>query len=135
MANEAKHEMVKKSAFSVLSLETQVHGDDNEMPVQKRAFWQSVNNDGSFDALDKSAVNSYIFGTNEFVNDSANYDIGRQVDADTKAEQNGQRIINFPAGDYLVVHDTIDTNMMDLFMKLETDTFYGLMQSIDGYKF
>lgn len=112
------YEIQSKTAFAVLGLGTTLTGDYQALPAQKQAFWEKVNADGQLTTLAQRAQNELKFAVNEAINGEMHYYAGVQVAADTPTSGAAMRLIQFPAGNYLVIRGSAAT-AFELFSQLE----------------
>ncbi|WP_164511542.1 GyrI-like domain-containing protein [Levilactobacillus cerevisiae] len=127
----ANYTIETKPAFTVLGLDTILTGNFPEMGQQKADFWQKVNADHALDNL--AGINDYPFAVNEAINGEFHYYAGRQVAADTNAAE-GQRLIEFPAGKYLVITGAA-ADQMGLYNALEGPAFGEILPQLSDYAY
>ncbi|VDG20894.1 hypothetical protein [Lactobacillus koreensis] [Lactiplantibacillus mudanjiangensis] len=127
----ANYQIETKPAFAVLGLETTLTGDYLKMGQQKAAFWDQINAAHSLAAL--AGVNDFEFAVNESINGVLHYYAGRQIDPATVATT-GQRLIEFPAGNYLVITATAD-DQMALYNALEGLAFGQILPTLTDYAY
>lgn len=127
----ANYKIETKPAFTVLGLDKVLTGDFASMGQQKADFWQTVNTDHALDNL--AGLNDYPFAVNEAINGEFHYYAGRQVSADTTAAD-GQRLIEFPAGKYLVITGSA-ADQMSLYNSLEGPAFGEILPQLDDYAY
>lgn len=120
-----------KAAFTVLGIDKVLTGNFPEMGQQKMDFWQKINADHALDGL--PGINDYSFAVNEAINGEFHYYAGRQVTADATAET-GQRLIEFPAGKYLVITGTA-ADQMSLYNSLEGPAFGEILPQLTDYAY
>ena len=128
-----KSQIIKKAAFTVLGLGTTLSGDYQELPSQKRAFWQTVHEDGRFTSLMTLAQNQQQFAVNEAIDGKMFFYAGVQTDANVSVGET-QRAISFPASDYLVVTGEAASETA-LFELLEGQSFGEVLPSLSGYAY
>lgn len=127
----ADYTIETKSAFTVLGIGTVLTGGFPEMGQQKTAFWQKINVDHALDSL--TGVNDYPFAVNEAVNGQFCYYAGREVVADMPVAD-GQRLIAFPAGKYLVIKGNA-ADQMSLYNSLEGPAFGEILPQLTDYAY
>ncbi|MFC6259867.1 GyrI-like domain-containing protein [Levilactobacillus fujinensis] len=127
----ANYTIETKPAFTVLGLGTVLTGDFPSMGQQKTAFWQKINADHALDQL--TGINDYPFAVNEAINGEFHYYAGRQVSADTAAAAD-QRLIEFPAGKYLVITGEA-ADQMGLYNALEGPAFGEILPQLTDYAY
>jgi len=127
----ANYTIETKPAFTVLGLDKVLTGGFSEMGQQKQDFWKKINADHALDQL--TGINDYPFAVNEAINGEFHYYAGRQVAADTQAAT-GQRLIEFPAGKYLVITGTA-ADQMGLYNSLEGPVFGEILPQLDDYAY
>ncbi|WP_367295696.1 GyrI-like domain-containing protein [Levilactobacillus yonginensis] len=127
----ANYTIETKPAFTVLGLDTVLTGGFPEMGQQKQDFWQKVTADHALDQL--PGINDYLFAVNEAINGEFHYYAGRQVAADTQAAA-GQRLIEFPAGKYLVITGTA-ADQVGLYNSLEGPAFGEILPQLADYAY
>lgn len=127
----ANYQIETKPAFTVLGLETTLTGDYFKMGQQKESFWNQVNAAKSLTPL--AGLNDFEFAVNEAINGVLHYYAGRQVDPTTVATT-GQRLIQFPAGKYLVITAQAD-NQMGLYNALEGLAFGQILPTLNDYAY
>lgn len=99
----ANYTLEKKDRFNVLGLGTELLSDYTDsagIAREKSEFWSAVAQDGRLDTLKAISTNDYIFAVNEAVNNKMMHYAGVITDESVSQES---RVIEFPAGDYLVV--------------------------------
>lgn len=104
----ANYTLEEKDSFIVFGIGTELkshYTDFAGINKEKSDFWQSVNQDGTLDALKAMATNDYIFIVNEAVNNKMMHYAGVMTEATAPAvgENREYRVIQFPKGEYLVV--------------------------------
>lgn len=105
----AQFTLEKKEGFTVIGLGTELkshYTDYAGINQEKADFWQQVSQDGRLDHLKDIASNDYIFAVNEAVNNKMMHYAGVITDQAAPAEA---RVIQFPAGDYVVVKGEAET--------------------------
>ena len=127
----ADYTIETKAAFTVLGIGTVLTGGFPEMGQQKTDFWQKINAEHALDKL--TGLNDYPFAVNEAVNGEFHYYAGREVVADTEAAA-GQRLIEFPAGKYLVTKGTA-ADQMGLYNALEGPAFGEILPQLTDYAY
>ncbi|MFD1548600.1 GyrI-like domain-containing protein [Levilactobacillus fuyuanensis] len=127
----ANYTIETKSAFTVLGIGTVLTGGFPEMGQQKTDFWQKINANHALDSL--TGVNDYPFAVNEAVNGKFCYYAGREVTADTPVAD-GQRLIAFPAGKYLVIKGAA-ADQMGLYNALEGPAFGEILPQLTDYAY
>jgi predicted transcriptional regulator YdeE len=99
----ADYTIEEKDGFTVVGLGTELkshYTDFAGINKEKSDFWQAVSEDGRLDTLKALATNDYIFAVNEAVNNKMMYYAGVMAEV---SETEGDRLIQFPKGEYLVV--------------------------------
>ncbi len=99
----ANYTIEEKDSFTVVGIGTELKSNYTDfagLNKEKTEFWQAVSQDGRLDALKAMAVNDYIFAVNEAINNKMMHYAGVMTEA---KEPEGDRIIQFPQGEYLVV--------------------------------
>ncbi|AYM01636.1 GyrI-like domain-containing protein [Levilactobacillus yiduensis] len=127
----ANYTIETKPAFTVLGIDTVLTGDFPTMGQQKTDFWQKINADHALDNL--AGINDYPFAVNEAINGEFHYYAGRQVATDATAAT-GQRLIEFPAGKYLVITGSA-TDQMGLYNSLEGPAFGEILPQLTDYAY
>ncbi|MFC6177637.1 GyrI-like domain-containing protein [Companilactobacillus huachuanensis] len=127
----ANYTIETKPAFSVLGLGTILTGEYMEMGQQKSAFWDKINSDKLLDKL--NGLNDNQYAVNEAINGEFHYYAGREVANNSEASTD-QRLIEFPAGKYLVVKASAD-NQMDVYNALEGSAFAEVLPSLSDYAY
>ncbi|MFC6274127.1 effector binding domain-containing protein [Levilactobacillus tangyuanensis] len=127
----ANYTIETKAAFTVLGIDKQLTGDYSTMGQQKQDFWQTINADHALDKL--TGINDYPFAVNEAINGEFHYYAGRQVAVDTTAAA-GQRLIEFPAGKYLVITGTA-ADQMGVYNALEGPAFGEILPQLTDYAY
>ncbi|WP_341779204.1 effector binding domain-containing protein [Levilactobacillus sp. HBUAS70063] len=127
----ADYTIETKAAFTVLGIGTVLTGGFPEMGQQKTAFWQKINAERALDQL--PGLNDYPFAVNEAVNGEFHYYAGREVAADAAAKA-GQRLIEFPAGKYLVITGHA-ADQMGLYNALEGPAFGEILPQLTDYAY
>ncbi|MCD7034131.1 GyrI-like domain-containing protein [Metabacillus sp. GX 13764] len=99
----ANYTFEEKDSFTVAGIGTELKSDYTDyvgINQEKAAFWESLKQDGTLDALKSAAENEYLFVVNEAVNNKMMHYAGVM----TKDSVPGvTRLIQFPKGEYLVV--------------------------------
>ncbi|AIQ52863.1 GyrI-like domain-containing protein [Paenibacillus sp. FSL R7-0331] len=93
----------QKESFIVIGLGTELKSDYTDYAgiiKEKTDFWQQAGQDGRLAHLKSIASNDYIFAVNEAVNNKMMHYAGVMSDQTAPEEA---RVIQFPAGEYLVV--------------------------------
>lgn len=127
----ADYKIETKAAFTVLGIGTVLTGGFPEMGQQKTAFWQKINAERALDQL--PGRNDYPFAVNEAVNGEFHYYAGREVATDTVAKT-GQRLIEFPAGKYLVITGNA-ADQVGLYNALEGPAFGEILPQLTDYAY
>ena len=127
----ANYTIETKPAFTVLGIDTVLTGNFPEMGQQKANFWQKINADQALAKLD--GINDYPFAVNEAINGEFHYYAGRQVTTAATAAA-GQRLIEFPAGKYLVITGTA-ADQMGLYNALEGSAFGEILPQLTDYAY
>lgn len=127
----ANYTIETKPAFTVLGIGTILTGDFPTMGQQKTVFWQRINAEDALAPL--AGLNDYPFAVNEAVNGEFHYYAGREVAADT-TPADGQRLINFPAGEYLVITGSA-ADQMGLYNALEGPAFGEILPQLTDYAY
>ncbi|NLR10005.1 MULTISPECIES: effector binding domain-containing protein [Lactobacillaceae] len=127
----ADYTIETKAAFTILGIGTVLTGGFPEMGQQKTDFWQKINAEHALDKL--TGLNDYPFAVNEAINGEFHYYAGREVVADTEAAA-GQRLIEFPAGKYLVIKGTA-ADQMGLYNALEGPAFGEILPQLTDYAY
>lgn len=127
----ADYTIETKPAFTVLGIGTVLTGGFPEMGQQKADFWQKINANHTLDDLD--GINDYPFAVNEALNGEFHYYAGREVTADSTATAD-QRLIEFPAGKYLVIKGTA-ADQMGLYNALEGPAFGEILPQLTDYAY
>ncbi|WP_066307553.1 GyrI-like domain-containing protein [Bacillus sp. FJAT-29814] len=99
----ANYILEEKDSFTVLGIGTELQShytDYAGINKEKADFWEAVKQDGRLDSLKAIASNDYIFAVNEAVNNKMMHYAGVMTDASIPE---GDRLIQFPKGEYLVV--------------------------------
>ncbi|MCM3766402.1 GyrI-like domain-containing protein [Neobacillus niacini] len=99
----ANYILEEKDSFTVLGIGTELkshYTDYAGINKEKADFWEAVKQDGRLDSLKAIATNDYIFAVNEAVNNKMMHYAGVMTDASIPE---GDRLIQFPKGEYLVV--------------------------------
>lgn len=102
----ADYKLEEKAGFTVFGLGTELKSDYTDyvgINKEKSEFWQAVSNDGRLDGLRAKAANDYVFAVSEAVNNKMMYYAGVMTETPAPATE-GSRLIQFPKGEYLVVH-------------------------------
>lgn len=105
----AQFTLEQKEGFTVIGLGTELkshYTDYAGINQEKADFWQQVSQDGRLDYLKEIASNEYIFAVNEAVNNKMMHYAGVITDHTAPHEA---RVIEFPAGDYVVVKGEAET--------------------------
>ncbi|KUP24041.1 GyrI-like domain-containing protein [Paenibacillus sp. DMB5] len=105
----AQFTLEQKEGFTVIGLGTELkshYTDYAGINQEKADFWQQVSQDGRLDYLKEIASNDYIFAVNEAVNNKMMHYAG--VISDQAAPEEA-RVIEFPAGDYVVIKGEAET--------------------------
>jgi predicted transcriptional regulator YdeE len=105
----ADYTIEEKDSFTVVGLGTELkshYTDFAGINKEKSDFWEAVSQDGRLDTLKAIAANDYIFAVNEAVNNKMMYYAGVMTQV---LETEGDRLIQFPKGEYLVVKGEGDT--------------------------
>lgn len=92
-----------KEAFTVASIGTELTADYTdfmEIQKQKTDFWKKVNQDGTVKDLLAKSENGFLFVVNEAVDNKMMHYVGVETD---KEVANATRLIEFPAGKYVIV--------------------------------
>ncbi|MCI1553600.1 MAG: GyrI-like domain-containing protein [Levilactobacillus sp.] len=127
----ANYTIETKPAFTVLGIGTILTGDFPAMGQQKTDFWQRINAENALAQLD--GLNDYPFAVNEAINGEFHYYAGREVASDT-TPADGQRLINFPAGKYLVITGSA-ADQMGLYNTLEGPAFGEILPQLTDYAY
>jgi predicted transcriptional regulator YdeE len=101
--NMADYTLEEKDSFTVLGLGTELKSNYTDyagINKEKSDFWQAVSQDGRLDTLKTKAINDYVFTVNEAVNNKMMHYAGVMTEA---SASEGDRVIQFPKGEYLVV--------------------------------
>jgi len=120
--------IIKKSAFTVLGLGTTLSGDYQQLPAQKKAFWEQVTTDGRLATLKQQAQNTLEFAVNEAIDGAMHFYAGVQTAAEVSVGTD-QREIHFPASEYLVVSGQAKS-VPELFASLEGLAFGQALPSL-----
>lgn len=99
----------QKEAFFVLGIGTALtshYQDQAGLMREKVAFWGRMDEDPRFDSLMELALNEQVFAVNEFFNGRMMHYAGVMAQAFADF---ADRLIPFPAGDYLVLEGEADT--------------------------
>lgn len=98
-----KYYLEDKEAFNVAGIGTELTADYTdfmEIQKQKSAFWADVHQNGTVKELLDESKNGFLFVVNEAVDNKMMHYVGVEKD---KALDNITRLIEFPAGKYLIV--------------------------------
>ena len=99
----AQYTLEEKDGFTVLGIGTELkshYTDFAGISKEKADFWQAIKQDGRLDWLKSIATNEYVFAVNEAVNNKMMHYAGVMTEA---SAPEGDRVIQFPKGEYLVV--------------------------------
>ncbi|MEH7504122.1 GyrI-like domain-containing protein [Neobacillus drentensis] len=99
----AEYTLEEKDSFTVLGLGTELkshYTDFAGLSKEKSDFWQAVSQDGRLDTLKAIATNDHVFAVNEAVNNKMMHYAGVMTE---ESAPEGDRVIQFPKGEYLVV--------------------------------
>lgn len=92
-----------KDAFRVTGIGTELtahYTDFTEIQKQKTNFWDKVNQGGTINDLLSISTNKFLFVVNEAYDNKMMHYVGVETEKDLT---NATRIIEFPAGKYVVV--------------------------------
>lgn len=129
-----EYTLEEKESFTVLGFGIELlshYTDFAGLNKEKSDFWQAVSQDGRLDKLKAIATNDYIFAVNEAVNNKMMHYAG--VLADTSALE-VDRVIQFPKGEYLVVHGEGKTSE-ELTNKLSGVAFGQVLPEVKNFAY
>lgn len=100
-----EYTLEKMDAFNVTAYGKALSMDKNpfELAGEKASLWETIEADGRWDALKASAIAPLEFGINEAVDGQFMYYAGVLTNTEFA---DATRVINFPAGEYLVIKAT-----------------------------
>ncbi len=105
----ADYTIEEKDSFTVLGIGTELKSDYTDfvgINKEKSDFWRTIKQDGRLDLLKSIAINDYIFGVNEAVNNKMMHYAGVMTETTIRE---ASRVIQFPKGEYLVVKEEAKT--------------------------
>lgn len=130
----ADYQIETKKAFTILGLGTTLSGNFSEMAQQKSDWWQKITSGLELETLEVEAVNNNLYAVNEAQDNEYHYYVGREVASDAKTMETNQTIINFPAGDYVVIK-AVAATPVELFSLLEEKAFGEILPEISDYTY
>lgn len=100
-----EYTLEKMDAFNVTAYGKALSMDKNpfELAGEKASLWAEIEADGRWDALKATATAPLEFGVNEAVDGQFMYYAGVLTNVEVT---DATRVINFPAGEYLVIKAT-----------------------------
>ncbi|WP_165964872.1 effector binding domain-containing protein [Periweissella cryptocerci] len=121
-----------KAAFAVTAYGKALSMDKNpfELASEKAGLWQEIGADGRWDSLKATADNELEYGVNEAIDGQFYYYAG--VQSNVTAPEN-TRVINFPAGEYLVIKATGTEN--EVWQQLDMAAFGEILPQANDFAY